>query len=260
MGSPVDPVAIGLIGAQLRGDGEAPAQLPLGLPQHDRVPALEQPGECLEQRGNVIKMQARCRFIEEEECAFAGCLREVPREFQALRFAAAQRRHGLPEFHIPEANRAQRFERAQDILVADKKLAGFVGGHFEDIRNRLAVDLHFEHDAAVPFAVAVGTAQIDVAEELHLDVLEAVPAARRTAAFAGIETKRPRCIAALLRHGLRGEKFADRVERADVAGWIRTRGPAHGRLIHHHDVFNAFVADNGPVTSRGFLGFVLELA
>src|ERR1017187_2992433 len=184
----------------------------------------------------------------------------MAREFQTLRFAAAQRRHGLTKFHIAETNGAQRFEDAQDIIMAGKKLARLVGGHFEDIGNGLAVDLHLEHNAAIPLPIAVGATQIDVAEELHLDVLETIPAARRAASFAGIETKCARRITALLRRRLRGEKFTDRVERADVAGRIRARGPADGRLVHHHDIFNPLVANNGPMPSRGFLGLVLELA
>src|ERR1019366_627454 len=205
-------------------------------------------------------MQACRWFVKKKQRTLTGCLRKVAREFQPLRLAATQRRHGLTKFHITEPNSAQRFEYPQDVIMAYKKLARLVGGHFEDIGNRLAVDLHLEHHAAIPFPVAVGAAQIDVAEELNLNVLEAVPAARRAAAFAGIETKRARRITALLRHRLRGEKFADRIERADVAGRVRARGPSHGRLVHHHDVFDSLMTDNCPMPSRRFLGLVLEFA
>ena len=59
--------------------------------------------------------------------------------------------------------------------------------------------VHLEHLGAVAPAVAVGAAQVDVGEELHLDVLEAVAAAGRAAAVAGVEAERALRVAALLR-------------------------------------------------------------
>src|SRR5260221_1160256 len=165
-------------------------------------------------------MQARRRFIEEKERALATRLRKVTRQFQPLRFAPAQCRHGLSELHIAKTDGAQRFKDTQDIVMTGEKIAGLVGGHFEDISNGFAVDLHLEHHAAISFPVAVGTAQIDVAEKLHLNVLKSISTTRRAAAFAGIEAKRARRVTALLRHRLRRKKFADSIERADITGRI----------------------------------------
>ena len=91
-------------------------------------------------------------------------------------------------------------------------------------------------------------------------MLEAVPAARRTASFAGIEAERASRITALLRERLASEEFADRVERADIAGGIRPRGAADRRLVHHHHVFDLLVAGDGAMTARGFVGFVFQFA
>ena len=63
-------------------------------------------------------------------------------------------------------------------------------------------------------AVAVGAAQVHVGEELHLDVLEAVAAAGRAAAVAGVEAERARRVAALLR---------ERRARRSACGSRRTR-------------------------------------
>ncbi len=89
-----------------------------------------------------------------------------------------------------------------------------------DLPAAAAFALHrdLQHLVAVAPAVAVRAAQIHVGQELHLHVLEAVAAAGRAAAVAGVEAERARRVAALLRQRLLGEELADGVERADVAG------------------------------------------
>ena len=101
-------------------------------------------------------------------------------------------------------------------------------------------DLHVEHLAPVAAAVAVGAAQVHVAQELHLDMLEAVPAAARAAPVAGVEAERPRRVAALDGDGLGREALSDGVERADVARGVRTGGLADGRLVHEHQAAQRF--------------------
>ena len=60
-----------------------------------------------------------------------------------------------------------------------------------------AGQLDLEHIGPIAAAVAIGTAQIHVGEKLHFDVLEAVAAAGRAAAVAGIETEGSRGVLAL---------------------------------------------------------------
>ena len=72
-------------------------------------------------------------------------------------------------------------------------------------------------------------------------MLKPVSAAGRAAALAGIEAERAGGVTAFPGQRLGGEQFADGVERADIAGRIRARGPADGRLVDHHHVFDLFV-------------------
>ena len=65
-----------------------------------------------------------------------------------------------------------------------------------------ARQLHLEDLGPIAPPVAVRAAQVHVGEELHLDVLEAVAAAGRAAAVAGIEAEGAERVAALDRHGL----------------------------------------------------------
>ena len=97
-----------------------------------------------------------------------------------------------------------------------------------------ALDADLQRLGAEALAVAVGAAQVDVGQELHLDVLEAVAAAGRAAAVAGIEAERAGGIFAQLRLGLGCKARADFIEGTDVAGGIGARGAADRRLIDQH--------------------------
>src|SRR6185503_17934298 len=99
---------------------------------------------------------------------------------------------------------------------------------------RAALELHLEDLVAITAAVAVRAAQIDIGEKLHLDVLEAVPRARRTAAVPRVEAERAGCVAPLLRKRLRNKELADRIEGADVARGIGPGRPPDRRLVHQH--------------------------
>src|SRR5690242_18870450 len=145
-------------------------------------------------------------------------------EFQSLRLPAAQSRDRLTEFHVAETHGAQRLQHAHDLAFRGKKFAGLVDGHVENVGDRFAADLHFKKDAAITPPIAIGATQVNVTQKLHLDVFESVAAARGTASVARIETERSRCVAAFLREWLAREKFADLVERPDIAGRVAARG------------------------------------
>ena len=98
------------------------------------------------------------------------------------------------------------------------------------------LDFDFQNVLAIAAAIAVGAADEDVAEELHLDLLKPGAATAFALAVGGIEAERAGVEAALLgRFGLRKD-FADVVERADVNGGVGARGFAEGGLVHEHDL------------------------
>src|SRR5437879_1063788 len=63
-------------------------------------------------------------------------------------------------------------------------------------QTRLAGDLHLQNHVAIAAAVAVGAAEVDVAEELHFDVLEAVPVTGGAPAFTAVEAEGAGAVAA----------------------------------------------------------------
>jgi hypothetical protein len=192
-------------------------------------------------------------------------------ELEALRLAAGQRRHRLAEPHVLEADIDERLQRARDLAVPAKKLQRLADRHVEHVatarsecdRSRQAsIALDLEDLGAVARAVAVRAAQVDVGQELHLDVLEAVAAAGRAAAVAGVEAERAGGVAALLRDsGAAAKQLADRVERADVARRVRARGLADRRLVDEHDVTQPVGAEQrGRMRPGASLGLPFDAA
>jgi hypothetical protein len=184
--------------------------------------------EGAQQFRDVVEVQSRGGFVEEEQRAQAvGCLtaatrrlvrgvlahcavRKMAREFQTLRFAAGQGRDRLSQPQVVEADIDERRQAQADLGIAGKEFRGFRHGEVEDVRyahrrKSFARQMDFEDLGPETPSVAVGTAQIDVGQELHLDVLEAVAAAGRTAPIAGIEAERARGVFAFERLRQLGE-------------------------------------------------------
>ena len=229
------------------------------LDDEHRVSGREQRVERRDQAGHVLEVKPRGGFVEDEQgvawgvaCGAArgaargapgvvtgAARREVLGELQPLRLAARERRHRLAEPQVAETDCRERREGPLDVGAPGEEVESVVDGHLEDVgdgagRAADAVGMpggvvgwansHVEHFVSIPAAVAVGAAQVHVAQELHLDVLEAVSGAARASTIAGVEAERPRRVSALDCDRLGGEPLADRVERADVARGIRTGG------------------------------------
>ncbi len=178
-----------------------------------------------------------------------------PGELQPLGFTAGQRRHGLAESQVIETDGSQRLEPVEHLAVVGEEHDRLGDRHFQHVgdaerRAVVAPDAHLEDLRTEALAVAVRAAQVHVGEELHLDVLEAVAAAGRAAAVAGVEAERAERVAALDRDGIAREALADRVERADVARGIRARRAADLRLVDHHDVVDELRALERPMRAR----------
>src|SRR5271168_5403889 len=168
---------------------------------------IEQPGKRAQQLCDIVEMQARRRFIEQEQRAatrsgwfFAlaevrRAVGEMTREFEALCFAPGERRDRLPKPQIIESNLLERRQPQTHFLVRTEKRQRLRHGQIEHVGNALrraiaAGYLDFQNFGSITAAVAIRTAQVHIRKELHLDVLEAVAAASRAAAITCVETER----------------------------------------------------------------------
>ena len=158
------------------------------LDHEQRMPGVLQFAHGAHQLGDVVEMQPGGRLVEHEQRAAprrrlaAGAARlgrvgEEAGQLEPLRFAARQRGHRLSQLDVLEADIDDRLQRADDVAVVAKIDAGFADGEIEDVGDieqlRAALDHHLQDFWPVALAVAIRAAQVDVAEELHLHVLEA---------------------------------------------------------------------------------------
>lgn len=74
----------------------------------ERVSGVAQFEKQIQQKANIVPVQARCRFVEQVKCAFPLAFGKFEREFEALGFAAGKRRRGLSEFQVAESDFVER--------------------------------------------------------------------------------------------------------------------------------------------------------
>ena len=101
---------------------------------------------------------------------------------------------------------------------------------------------------APPFAFRA--AHIEIAQELHLDLLETGAAAALATAAAGVEGERARGQALRHRFGQRREELAHPIVNAEIKNRRRARGAGERRLIDHHDLADAVRAGHALAGAR----------
>ena len=106
--------ALAALGAQVDHPVGAGDDVEVVLDDDDRVAGVAQPEERVGQQLDVREVQAGRRLVEHVERAPGGLARELARELHALRFAAGERRRGLAELDVAEADLAQRGEPLAD--------------------------------------------------------------------------------------------------------------------------------------------------
>ena len=121
---------------------------------------------------------------------------------------------------------------------------------------RLALELHLERFAVVAFAVARLARHVDVGEEVHLDLDQAVALARLAPAALDVEAEAARLVAARLAFGQAGEPVADVGEGAGIGRGVRARRAPDRRLVDVDDLVAIFEAGDLVMMARDDAGAV----
>ena len=187
------------------------------LDHDDRVAVVAQPVQHGEQQLDVVEVQAGRRLVEDVERAAGVALRQLERELHALRLAAGQRRRRLAERDVAEARRrAASASLRATAGTGSKNAIRLLDRHREHFVDVLALVADLERLAVVALAVADVARHVDVGQEVHLDLDEAVALARLAAAALDVEREAARAVAALARLLHLREELADRREEPGV--------------------------------------------
>src|SRR5688572_29981161 len=123
---------------------------------------------------------------------------------------------------VAEADLLQHRQLVANRRDGAEELDAFLNRHLKDVGNRFAFEGYFQGLAVVACAFALVALDIDVGQEVHLDLDDAIALAGLAAAALHVEGEAAGLVAARL--GLRqtGEPVADRREGAGVGRRIRS--------------------------------------
>ena len=137
----------------------------------------------------------------------------------------------MPDLDIAKANLCQHRHFVADRGDGLKHLHRVLHRHVEHVGDGKALPFYLQCFAVVAFAIAFLARHIDVGQEVHLNLDQAIAAARFAAAALDVERKTPRLVPTRGAFGQLREPVADVGERAGVGRGVRTRGAANGGLV-----------------------------
>src|SRR3546814_8711641 len=120
----------------------------------------------------------------------------------------------------------------------------------ENVGDRLVLEGDLQGLAVVALALADVALHVDVRQEVHLDLDDAVALAGLAAATLHVEGEAARLVAAGVGFRQAGEPVADRREGADVGGGVGARRAADRRLVDVDDLVEVLDALDGGVGAR----------
>ena len=165
----------------------------------------------------------------------------MPDELKPLRFAAGKCVERLTEAQIAEPNFFQERERPASELLrrAIEKLDRLTYRQLQNFVNRAASQFHLQHMRLETTSLAFRAADVEVAQELHLDFLKTGPAAALATSAPGVEGKCARGQTLRHRFRLRGEELTHAIVNPEVKNRRRARGAGERGLVDHHDLADA---------------------
>src|SRR6267143_1305385 len=189
------------------------------------VPGIDQAMQNIQQPLDVGEVQAGGRFIEDIEGLPRITPAELFGELDPLRLATRQLGRRLSEPDIAKTDLTERLQLALDLRDAVEKRGRLLDAHVEHVGDRFAAIGDLERLFVVALALADFAGHVDVRQEMHLDLDDAVPLTVLAAATLDVEAEPARLVAAHLRLGHFGEQLAG------VGGRVRAGRPADRRLV-----------------------------
>ena len=144
--------------------------------------------------------------------------------------------------------------------MAGEELEGILDRHFQHFVDIPALVAHLQGLPVVAFALADVAGHIDIRQEVHFDLGDAVALAGLAAAPLDVETEAPRFVAPRARLLGTGEQFPYRSENAGIGGGVGAGGAADGALVDINALVDQLHATDGLVGRRGQGGSAVERA
>ncbi|MNK74930.1 hypothetical protein D3C87_944540 [compost metagenome] len=226
------------------------------LDDDDGVAVVDQFLKHLQQLARVLEVQAGCRLIEDVEGLAGGAAGQFLGQLDPLGLAARQGGGRLADLDVAQTHALQRQHLVTDRGHGVKEARGFLDRHVQNVGYALALEDNFQGFAVVALALADVAGDVDVGQEVHLDLDDAVALTGLAAAALDVEAEATGTVAARL--GLRQPRIpvADRVKGAGIGGRVRAGGAADGRLVDVDDLVELLQPLDPVKVGRGVRGVV----
>ena len=220
------------------------------------VAALRETAQNLHQLVHVGEMEARGGLVQHVDGFSGSAAAQLGGQLDSLGLAAGQGRGRLSQADVGEANVVQCLDLPVDGLHILEEMQRFLHRHVEHIVDAFSFVFDLQRLTVVAFAAADLAGHIDVGEEVHLDLDDAVAAAGLAASAFFVEAEASLVVAFGLGVGGGREQVADQIKRACVGGRVGAGRASDGRLVDGDDLVKLFHAFDGAVFARNGSGAV----
>ncbi len=137
------------------------------------------------------RIHARRRLVQKQHLSAPASTVRLA-SFHALRFAARQCRRLLSDLDVAEPDALQHFHLVAHRGHRLEERSRLVHRHFQHVGDGLVLELHFQRLAVVAVPVAGIAFHIDVRQEVHLDLDDAIALADLAASALHVEREASR--------------------------------------------------------------------
>ena len=201
-------------------------------------------------------MQPGGRLIENIERLASCAPTQLGSKFDTLRLAAAKGRGGLAELNIAKAHFVDRRQLASNRRNVSEELTGLLHRHIQNVANRLTFVGNLKRLTIIALAMTFGALDVDIGQEVHLDLDDAIALAVLAAPTFNIKAKAPWLVAADIRLRRTRKKLANLRKDAGIGGRVGARGAANCRLVDDNCFIKLLHSINRIVCTRHCLGAV----
>ena len=226
------------------------------LDDQDCIPRVHQRLQDLNELVDVGHVEAGGGLVEDIDRPPCGAAAQLRCQLHPLGFAAGEGGGALPQLHVAKSHVHQGLHLVVKPGQVFKKRQRLVGGHLQHVGDGLSLVGHLQGLAVIALAVADLAGDVDVGQKVHLDLHQAVAAARLAPATLDVEGEPPGAVAPRLGLGGGGEEIPDVPEEAGVGGGVGAGRAADGALVDAYHLVQVLQALDAAALARADVGVV----
>ena len=135
----------------------------------DAIPCIHETVQYRQQSPNVVKVKPGGGLVQQVQRSTGRALDQFACQLDSLGFAAGQRRAGLAQFEVVQADVVKRRQHRANLRNGVEVLQGFLHVHVQHVRDALALVKDLDRLVIEASPLAQGTLHPHVRQKVHLD-------------------------------------------------------------------------------------------